>query len=63
MTNKLQSTASLLRSRASELDKIGDAIESVRFCRNVQRTTEKDEAENVRRLSQLIESVDRLLAL
>ena len=55
--------ASYLRSAASRCEAVADAIESLRFCRNVQRTEERDAEENARRLRQLLESVDRLLAL
>lgn len=52
-----------IKSAAAHFEKIGDAIERVRFCRNVQATTEKDESENTRRLNQLFEAIDDLLKI
>ncbi len=56
------SIAANLESAADKMRAIEDAAKSLRFCRNVQRTVEKDEEENARRLRQLIDSVDRMLA-
>lgn len=53
--------SSTLAQAADYFHRLEQEIASLRFCRNVQSTTETDEKENERRLLQLLEAVDRLL--
>lgn len=55
--------AAELRWLARDVEQMRDALVSLRFCRNLTRSKEEDEAENQRRVDQLFEAVDRLLAL